>query len=176
MKHEVRGQNIINIAVGAAGDKTIQIPVSTTNVWITNLDTHQNVMYANGAAPTFPTDWNRLDPGQGVLFEVPSGVVSLRKIIYYRRSLIGQTVTPSIATTYINPWNATTNTPIIVSGVGTLGDYYVVNTAGNTIIDTIGGWEVGDWIIFNGTTWQKDELPSDPAEIPVTVEVALTDI
>lgn len=57
---------------------------------------------------------------------------------------------------YLGTWNATTNTPTITSGVGgASGDYYVVSVAGNTNIDGITDWQVGDWIIFNGTVWQK---------------------
>jgi len=57
--------------------------------------------------------------------------------------------------TFLGLWNASTNTPVITSGVGTNGDYYKVSVAGNTIIDGIGNWAVGDWIIFNGTAWDK---------------------
>lgn len=56
---------------------------------------------------------------------------------------------------YQGVWNASTNTPTIVSSTGSKGDYYVVNVAGSTNIDGITDWKVGDWIIFNGTTWDK---------------------
>jgi len=56
---------------------------------------------------------------------------------------------------YQGTWNATTNSPAIVSGVGTKGYYYVVSVAGSTNIDGITDWKLGDWIIFNGSTWQK---------------------
>lgn len=56
---------------------------------------------------------------------------------------------------YQGVWNATTNSPSLASGVGTKGHYYVVDTAGSTNIDGITDWKLGDWIIFNGTTWQK---------------------
>jgi hypothetical protein len=57
--------------------------------------------------------------------------------------------------TYKGSWNASTNTPTIVSGTGTTGDYYIVSVAGSTTIDGISSWDVGDWIIFNGSVWQK---------------------
>jgi hypothetical protein len=56
---------------------------------------------------------------------------------------------------YQGTWNATTNSPSLTSGVGTKGHYYVVSTAGTTTIDGINDWKLGDWIIFNGTTWDK---------------------
>ena len=52
-------------------------------------------------------------------------------------------------------WNANTNSPTITSGVGSLGYFYIVNVAGNTTIDGNTGWQVGDWILFDGTVWQK---------------------
>lgn len=56
---------------------------------------------------------------------------------------------------YKGTWNASTNTPTITSSVGTSGDYYVVSVSGSTNIDGITDWVVGDWIIYNGTFWQK---------------------
>ena len=59
------------------------------------------------------------------------------------------------AVKYQGTWNASTNTPTLVSGVGNQGDYYVVSVAGNTNLDGITDWEPGDWAIFNGTAWEK---------------------
>ena len=56
---------------------------------------------------------------------------------------------------YEGTWDASTNTPTIVSSVGAKGDYYIVSVAGSTNINGITSWNVGDWIIFNGTTWDK---------------------
>lgn len=56
---------------------------------------------------------------------------------------------------YKGTWNANTNTPSLSSGVGTKGDYYVVNVAGTTNLDGITDWQIGDWVVFNGTVWEK---------------------
>ena len=56
---------------------------------------------------------------------------------------------------YQGTWNASTNSPALASGVGTNGHYYVVSTAGSTNLDGITDWQIGDWVIFNGTSWQK---------------------
>ncbi len=56
---------------------------------------------------------------------------------------------------YKGTWNATTNSPALASGVGTQGWYYVVSVAGSTNLDGITDWKLGDWAIFNGTTWEK---------------------
>lgn len=56
---------------------------------------------------------------------------------------------------YLGTWNANTNSPTITSGVGSNGDYYIVGTPGTTSIDGISSWDIGDWIIFGGSAWQK---------------------
>jgi predicted heme/steroid binding protein len=56
---------------------------------------------------------------------------------------------------YQGTWNASTNTPTITSSVGTEGYFYIVSVAGNTTVNGISDWQVGDWIVFHGTTWQK---------------------
>jgi len=59
------------------------------------------------------------------------------------------------ALNYQGTWNASTNTPTLTSSVGTSGYYYVVDTAGSTNLNGITDWKAGDWLIFNGTVWQK---------------------
>lgn len=56
---------------------------------------------------------------------------------------------------YEGTWNAATNTPTITSGVGVDGTFYIVSVAGTTNIDGINDWQVGDWIVFHDTAWQK---------------------
>jgi hypothetical protein len=56
---------------------------------------------------------------------------------------------------YQGTWNANTNTPTLASGVGTNGYYYIVATAGSTNLDGVTDWQIGDWLMFNGTVWQK---------------------
>jgi hypothetical protein len=56
---------------------------------------------------------------------------------------------------YQGVWDANTNTPTITSGVGTNGFFYWVTVAGNTTIDGLNNWQIGEAIIFNGTVWQR---------------------
>ena len=56
---------------------------------------------------------------------------------------------------YKGTWNASTNSPTLASGTGTTNWYYVVSTPGSTNLDGITDWKAGDWLIFNGTAWQK---------------------
>ena len=59
------------------------------------------------------------------------------------------------ALSYQGTWDASTNTPTLTSSVGTKGYYYVVSVAGNTNLNGITDWLVGDWAVYNGTVWQK---------------------
>ena len=61
------------------------------------------------------------------------------------------------ALNYKGTWDASTNTPTLVSATGTKGDYYVVSVAGTTTIDGISIWGVGDSIVFNGAAWQRTD-------------------
>jgi hypothetical protein len=56
---------------------------------------------------------------------------------------------------YQGTWNASTNTPTLASSTGTNGYYYVVATAGSTNLNGITDWQIGDWLLFNGSVWQK---------------------
>jgi Cu/Ag efflux protein CusF len=53
---------------------------------------------------------------------------------------------------YKGTWNAETNTPTLPSASGVKGNYYVVSVAG--VYETV-DYEIGDWIISNGTQWEK---------------------
>lgn len=59
------------------------------------------------------------------------------------------------ALSYQGTWDASTNTPTLTSSVGTKGYYYVVSVAGNTNLNGITDWLVGDWAVYNGSIWQK---------------------
>ena len=73
------------------------------------------------------------------------------------------------ALNYKGAWNASSNVPVLSSGVGTKGDYYVVSTAGSTNLDGTTLWGVGDWAVFNGSIWQKVDGGDTSAVTSLTV-------
>jgi hypothetical protein len=80
---------------------------------------------------------------------------------------------------YEGTWNASTNTPTLVSSVGTKGDYYVVSTTGTTNLNGITAWTQGDWAIFNGSVWEKvdnTDLVTSVAGRTGAVTLSTTDI
>lgn len=63
---------------------------------------------------------------------------------------------PTGTQTYVGTWNASTNTPTLANGTGTLGQYYIVNVPGTQNLgagsDT---YALGDNVIYSGTVWEK---------------------
>lgn len=54
-------------------------------------------------------------------------------------------------------WDASTNTPTLVSSTGTIGQTYRVSVAGTTTLNGISSWAVEDYVYFDGSAWQKDD-------------------
>jgi len=52
-------------------------------------------------------------------------------------------------------WDASLNNPELISGIGQQGQIYIVSIAGTTPLDGNAEWDIGDWVTFNGTIWQK---------------------
>lgn len=76
------------------------------------------------------------------------------------------------AVKYKGTWNASTNTPDLVTATPSQGDYYVVSVSGNTDLDGITDWVVGDWAIYNGSIWQK----VDNTELVTSVNTQTGDV
>ena len=104
-----------------------------------------------------PSDWNAnhtisgLGTAASLDAGVPNGVATLDSGGKVPTSQIPQMGDLN----YQGTWNATTNSPTLISSTGTKGYYYVVNVAGTTNLNGITDWQVGDWAVFNGSIWQK---------------------
>lgn len=65
---------------------------------------------------------------------------------------------PSALMTYKGAWNPTTNTPTLANGVGLIGDTYRASVDGASTAPIVDNWFAGDFIIYNGTIWQRSPL------------------
>ena len=79
---------------------------------------------------------------------------------------------------YLGDWNASTNTPVIVNGTGSNGQFYRVSTAGtwNSV-----SFRVGDAVVYNSTlgVWEKlgaDDLVTSVNGQTGPVSLTTTDI
>lgn len=63
---------------------------------------------------------------------------------------------PTSGLNFKGTWDAATNTPTLVSGVGVSGDWWIVDIAGNTDLDGHNEWDVLDWAVFSeSNTWER---------------------
>jgi hypothetical protein len=69
---------------------------------------------------------------------------------------------PNSIMEYKGTWNADTNTPTLASGTGSPGDVYRVSVAGTSLSLT---FEVGDYVIYNGSTWEKSDTTDSVASV-----------
>jgi hypothetical protein len=74
------------------------------------------------------------------------------------------------ALNYKGTWDASTNTPTLVSSVGSQGSYYVVSVAGFTNLNGTTLWGVGDMAVFNGSIWQK----TDGGDTSIVTSITVT--
>ena len=100
-----------------------------------------------------PTDTSRLaasPDGKNTLLDSNNKV----RVLYLPDTIVGQM-------SYIDTFNATTGKPTTVTGytTPTKGDYFICKVAGTKNPDgtaaTDGEYEVGDWAVYNGATWDK---------------------
>ena len=126
------------------------------------VDQPANVVYAGPAAgAAAPTAFRALVnadlPASGVSANTYGSSTAIPVVTVNSKGVITNVTTASFTggLSYQGSWNASTNTPTLVSSVGVNGYYYVVSVAGSTNLNGITDWQVGDWAIFNGTVWQK---------------------
>jgi len=107
-------------------------------------------------------DGREINVGEVVPFDVAerikvitNGGGTSQSVLDTLTSLQSQITALSGFVNYKGTWNASTNTPTLVSSVGTKGDYYVVSVTGSTNLNGITTWTQGDWAIFNGSAWEK---------------------
>lgn len=111
----------------------------------------------SGGVPSFRAFVNADLPDSGVSANTYGSTTAVPVITVNSKGVVTNVTTATIigGLSYQGGWNASTNTPTLTSSVGTNGYYYVVTVAGTTNLDGITDWQIGDWAIFNGATWQK---------------------
>jgi hypothetical protein len=144
------------------------------------VDQPANVIYAGPAAgPDAPTAFRALVnadlPASGVTANTYGSATAIPVLTVNAKGVVTSASTVSFigGLSYQGGWNASTNTPTLASGVGVGGYYYVVTTAGSTNLDGVTDWQIGDWAIFNGTTWQKIDQTNTVASVNGQVGVVV---
>ena len=152
--------NLANVVGGGVSSVSATGPLASTG------GTNPTISIAQSSA-TVPgylssADWNTFNTKQAALGFTPvnvtavgavSGIATLDATGKLTSGQIPAALVGAIQ--YQGVWNATTNTPALVSSVGTKGAYYKVSIAGTTSIDGNANWTVGDLVIFDGVVWEQ---------------------
>jgi hypothetical protein len=138
-------------------NKTLESPVLNTPTGLTsssvglgnvNNTSDVNKPVSNATQVSLDQKEDKINKGQngGYAGLDATGKVPLQQM---PQSVLGANV-------YQGTWNAATNTPTIpAAALANQGWYWVVSVAGSTNIDGISTWAPGDWIISNGTAWER---------------------
>jgi hypothetical protein len=157
----------INMATGGVGAGTYGSTSNSTKIDNITVDAYGRVTgvttgatgqvntVSSGDANTLTTSGSStitLTPKTGIVSSSSSNLATGAQI----QTAINTAVTGVLK--YDGTWNASTNSPTLTSGSGTVGEYYIVSVAGSTNLDGITDWAVGDWAVFSDQAtdaWQK---------------------
>jgi len=134
---------------------------SASNRYVTDSDprltdarsplSHASTHFSNGSDPITPADIGAIDSTEK---GIANGIATLDSNGKVPTSQLPDSVVSGLE--FQGTWNASTNTPNIpVADPSNKGWYYRVNVAGNTNINGISDWQVGDWIVSEGDQWVK---------------------
>ena len=148
----VAGVNIgmyAEASLGISGNYSVQLKDGTESVagrYLRNMTTDGKANWAN-------INITEVTNGlSSTLLGAPNGIATLDN---NSKLVISQM--PISVMDYKGTYDIVTNTPSLVDGTGNQGDVYVATTAGTR---TFGAGNtltvsVGDWLIYNGTKWEK---------------------
>lgn len=127
---------------------------------------------------------------------VPGDAVLLNGNLYQCNTACTGSFTPAYwnllqalgSVVYMGTWSAASNAPVLSDATGIKGNYYVASDAGTLNLGSGNlEWGTGDWIIHNGTIWEKvdnseDNIAADIVFTPdgditaVNVQDAITEV
>lgn len=142
--------NTSNIATNTSNIATNTSNIATNTSNISGLDSRLTT--AEGNITSNDTDISTLQSGKQDISEkgqangyAPLDASAKITTTYLPDSIVGQVE-------YQGTWDASTNTPTLPTASTVKGHYYIVSTGGTYLSIT---YDVGDWVISNGTDWQK---------------------
>ena len=124
-------------------EEVISIGAFSNTPNATGLDLTSGVLTLHVADTTHPGGVPNIGAANGVASLDSGGKVPVGQL-------------PSTVMLFLGNWNASTNTPTLADGTGTNGDTYRVSVAGSQNLGSgVQNFLVGDWVVYNGTIWQK---------------------
>ena len=140
-------------ATSSAGSSALTLATVATAGTYKSVTVNAKGLVTAGTNPTTLAGYGITDAVNTSTLGAASGVATLDGSGKLTSSQIPSSLVGAVV--YQGTWNASTNSPALTSGTGTKGQYYVVATAGSTTIDGHSQWNAGDWIVFDGTVWEK---------------------
>lgn len=135
---------------------------------------HHGVKVGNGSTAWnslnyFPVQWSALNGAPAVIAageDKAAARASIDAAMLDQNGKVPVSQLPSSLMQYQGVWNASTNDPALVDGTGDNGDVYRVTASasrnlGAGAIDFV----VGDYVIYNGTTWEKSDTTDAVATV-----------
>ena len=154
---------------GTAGQVLTMNPAATLPIWTTPAATGLTAVAVTNndgitatVANAVPTSTITLGLGAITPTSVSTGTVTATGLkittgasngYVLKSDAAGNATWQATTSSYKGMWNASTNTPNIANGVGTVGDYYIVSVAGIQLGGTV--FTQGGQAIYNGTTWES---------------------
>lgn len=162
---------------GTAGQVLTMNPAATLPIWTTPAATGLTTVAVTNndgitatVVNTVPTSTITLGLGAITPTSVSTGAVTATGLkittgasngYVLKSDAAGNATWQATTSSYKGMWNASTNTPNIANGTGTVGDYYIVSVAGVQLGGTV--FTQGGQAIYNGTTWESiSAVETDP--------------
>ena len=152
-------------SVGTLSALTVTAPIigSVTNANLTGDITSSGNVTTLTNAPVIAKVLTSYAAASGTVVATDSILSAIQKVDGNNIAL-SSAVTGALV--YKGQWNASTNSPTLISSVGSKGYLYKVSVAGTTLLDGNSQWNVGDSAIFDGTTWDKfDGISSEVVSV-----------
>lgn len=143
----------------SANKENVTIDTSTTkyptvNLLKTGLDGKANLSHSHAQSDITGLVTALSNKVEASLLGAANGIAQLGSDGKVPTSQLPASVTGAM--NYQGSWNAGTNSPTIpTASSSNKGHYYVVSVNGSTSVGGITDWKVGDWVVSNGTSWEK---------------------
>lgn len=179
---DVAGTLTGNVATGNLTELTSSVLTITGGTGNVLGDISIQVKAASGTQAGYlsAADWTTFNSKQAALGFTPENAANKGAAGGYAAldggGKVPITQLPSSIMEYQGTWNATTNTPTLADGAGSGGDVYRVATGGTQNLGSGSiTFDVGDYVIYNGTIWEKSDTTDAVASVnSMTGNVTLT--
>jgi len=141
--HGLKSNSSYQAALSYYDDKGRFFPLDTDNSFV-----FKTQSYAQILGQTQALQW------QITTVSAPAGAVSYQWMLSKNTTHQTDLFINGALIVYKGTWNATTNSPTLVAGTGSVGDAYLVNVPGSQNLGNgTTSYNADDFVVYNGSTW-----------------------